>query len=245
MERDLADLKTLIRNITSEVVGNMMRQPGGAEELGELCTSQNKSMLVLVPEFAADLGEFMNYLGKSYPEHEFVLGAEGTVEVSSLGKVCEAVDINEGPSRKKLYGMINRFDGVILISPGVMQLKAITEGDDSGFMERIMINQALHGRQAAVLLDYSVKDMASNSLTKRIKELVESVKNTGISVNIINEQIHQEKKSSIEKGKRLITEKDIEDMFKKGTKTIQIGQDCIITPMARDKANELKIEVII
>ena len=48
---------------------------------------------------------------------------------------------------------------------------------------------------------------------------------------------------SAEKKVSLITEVEVIDAYNAGRKTISSENDAIITPLARDKANELKINI--
>jgi hypothetical protein len=65
----------------------------------------------------------------------------------------------------------------------------------------------------------------------------------GIFIDILGQAI--EKETEIPpKHKKLITQKDIEDIYKSGTKEIFCEKGCIITPLAKDRAKEMGVNFV-
>lgn len=54
-----------------------------------------------------------------------------------------------------------------------------------------------------------------------------------------------EDKKIYKAGKELITEKGVEELVSSGFREIQYEKGCIITPLARDRAKELGINIIL
>lgn len=243
MESKYNELELMIKNITSEVVGAVLNQSDGQAPLRDLAAVKNKLLFVLIPELAGDLQKFIECINERYSGYELVFGTRGNIDLQGLKQVKETINIDDEPSRQRLNRMINKFDAACLILPEIMVLKAIAEGDDRDFTEKLIIYLVLHGKDTGIILDYDIESLPSSSLTRRLKELLVSIKSMGIFVSLLCSSHDEENIVTVQKGKRLITEKDVEEMFRNGINTLNIGNECIITPMAKDKANELKMKV--
>ena len=237
------ELELLIKKVTTQVISDMMLQTVGHATVKDIHVPKSKQMLVLIPDFVVDLHEFIKYLADKYKEYELVVGASGRIDESDLKQIKEIINLNEEASREKLTKMANKFDATYFVLPGIKQIESIVNGDDTGFIEKLIIYLVLHGKNAGIILDYNVRSMPSNSLTEKLGQLLDSIKSMGISIDLLEEQPVEECIVCNENGKRLITEKDIDVMCRNGINTIHIGRECIITPLARDRASELGLKI--
>lgn len=244
METNDKKLEMLIKNITSEVVSAVMFKPGGLASVKDFSDADKKLLLILFPELCGNLDEYIISIKSRHPEYELVIGIPGKMDLPGIEYTKEVIDINDVSSRQKLSMMVQRFDAVYLVNPEISQLKAINDGDDKGYTEKLVICRLLHGKDICIILDYDIMCIPQGGLTKKVKELFESLKGMGVSISLLRDCIEKENNKSVSRGKTLITEKDIEDMYSSGIRTVAAGKESIITPLARDKANELKIKII-
>lgn len=243
MEPKYNELELMIKNITAEVVGNVLNQQDGQALLKNLPGDKDKLLLVLMPELIGETQKFIAYINERYSGYKLVVGVHGDIDFIDLKRVREKINIDDEASRQKLYSRVDKFDALCLVLPEISVLKAIAEGDDRGIAEKLAIYSLLHGKDTGIILDYDAERLPTSSLSRRMKELLGLIKSMGVSINLLSDIRAEENIAAVQKGKRLITEKDIEEMFRKGVNVLDAGSDCIITPMARDKANELKMKV--
>lgn len=245
MESNSTELELLVKRITAQVVDKLMKsQQDSLSKILDVHMPESKYMLVLIPEFIVDLQAYVDYLDERYPNYERVYGISGSFNIPDLKQASEIINISDESSRQKLLGMMNKFDAAFVLSPGIMQLKAIADGDDTGFIEKIIMYHILHSRHAGVIIDYDVRSMPSNILADKLGKLLGSLKSMGLSVETAGGQPVQDVTKVSKKGRRLIAEKDIDEMHRNGIKTINAGSESIITPLAKDRASELNMLII-
>lgn len=243
MEPREQELDSLIKKVATEVINKIMMQPGHMEKIIDTSKPCEKKMLLLIPAYVMNLHEFIKHAQNRYSEYDLTVGTFSKVEESSLQQVKLVLNLDEEVSIEKLSRVINDFDTVCFLSPGLKQMEAIAEGNDSGFCEGLMIYFLLHKKKTIILVDYDVQHLPSNNFTKKVKSLLVSISDMGICIDILGQE--EEKKVEIlGKANKLITEKDVEDICRSGIKEIRCEKGCIITPLAKDRAKEIGINII-
>lgn len=243
MEQRAQELDLLIKKVTTEVINNLMGQRAQTEKNNAVSMKDAKQMLLLVPAIALNLCETIKYAENRYSGYFLTVGTLSMDEEISLQKGNHILNLNEEDSRENLVKTINNFDTICFLSPGLKQMEAIVEGDDSEFCERLMIYFLLHKKKVGIILDYDVQHLPSNNFTKKIKHLIGAISDIGIFVDVLGQE--EEKKAEIlGKENKLITEKDVEDISRRGIKEINCEKGCIVTPLAKDRAREIGINII-
>lgn len=245
MEQKANELETLVKKVTCEVLNRIMMQPvNEAGRIGNGFKSGHR-LLVLVPRYAINLPEYLEYLSCKHPQSILMLGCMGGVSKSfrEMKQVEKIVDISDEGSLQGILDGFSTFEAVYCISPGIKLLENITQYNDTGFIENILVQSLLCQKPAGILMDYDAQRL-SGGISKKVRELTSAITDMGITV----EKVCKEENGSADqpvkgKGSELITEKDIDEMSKKGIKEISSSKGCIITPLARDRAKEVGINI--
>jgi hypothetical protein len=225
------ELEALIRKIAKDAVDKVLIKPEGPEVKAEEPVDCGRRLLVLVPGLTAQLQASLKHIERSLPDYR------PTVEF------FEGLDTAEDACRKRIIKNIDNFDAVVCISPGIKQMEAIARCDDTGFLERLVLFFILHSKPASLLLDFDVRMIRSNTFSKRMSSLMESIREMGITVDMCRSNTGgTETCASVEKS--LVTEKSLQDLWNTGVREISCGRGCVITPLARDKANELGMNIV-
>lgn len=225
------ELEALIRKITKDALDKVMIKPEEPEAIEEAPVDPGKRLLVLIPGLTSQLQASLKHIERSFPDYRPAL------------EYFEGMDTAEDECRRRIIKNIDDFDAVVCISPGIKQMEAIARCDDTGFLERLVLFFILHSKPASLLLDFDVGMIRSNTFSKRLNSLMESIREMGVTVDTCRLNTSgTETGASIER--ELVTEKSVQGLWKSGVREISCGKGCIITPLARDKANELGMNIV-
>lgn len=238
------EIEALVKKATNEVLGKL----GYINEQNLTSSSRDKKkdkgVLVIVPQYVVSLDEFLKYISKKYPTYEITLAVHGKIDEQEVKRLCksEIYHIENEDSRLEIQKRFSSFSDILCISPGIKQMETIVQGDERCFITNLFIRGLLSSKRVQVLVEYNVNDMKNNLLTKKIKELLSTIEGLGAAVNTINSR-HLEP-SLVTTGKtKLVTQDDIDNMWKNGIKQLEAGKGCIITPLAKDRAREIGLSI--
>lgn len=243
MELSDIELEALIRKTTAEIVNRTMQQ-SQTVSFQNVSKPKIKQLLLIVPANVINLNEWVKQIENKYCDCKLCIASFKKTEAIKLKSAKEFYDLNGELARDNLANNINTYDEIVFLSPELKQMQALVEGDDSGFLENLVIYSLLHKKKIVFLFDYEVQALPSNSIGKKVKDLLGSISEMGVLIEVLQ---HDEKKKSdavTVRSKQLITERDVEDFYKSGTKEILCEKGCIITPLAKDASREMGINFI-
>lgn len=252
MELKGNELEALVKKVTGDVLGRIMIQP--ADETGRVGAGPKPDprLLVLVPRYIINLQKYLEYLADKHPGNVLVFGCMGRINESVQGmkQVVDIVDISDESSSRGILDGFDSFGAVYCVSPGIKLLDSIAQYNDTGFIENLMIHSVLHQKPAGILTDYDAGNLPGG-ISKKVRDLKAAIIDMGIKIYTIGSKsevsLNQSSpvdSSSKGKGRELITEKDIDAMYKNGIRQIRIANGCIITPLAKDRAKEVGITIV-
>lgn len=244
MELSEKEIESLIKKITTEIISNIMQQPQNEKFRGASKPRPKvKQVLLIITTMTMNLHELIKYAENRYAEYQLTIATFRKVEDINLQHAKRVLNLNDEVVQENLANTINKFEELCFLSPGLKQMQALVVGDDSGYFESLVIYSLLHKKKTVFLLDYEVDNLTSNSFVKKIKNLLGSISEMGISIDILGQDEEKEAEVSI-KHKKLITQKEVEDICKSGVKDIFCEKGCIITPLAKDRAKELGVNFV-
>jgi hypothetical protein len=245
MEVNSADMALLIKKITKIVINNYITELMDCDINNSYEVPLNKQILVLVPEFVANSHEFLKYLVDKHPGYEIILIADASVKntKSELKEIKEILNINEEQSRLRILKNANEFYKTYCVMPGINQLEALVNGDDSNFIVKLMLYLVLHDKAIGIIIDYDIQKLPNSNLIKKLSGILREIKTMKISIEVLCSKSAKEKISCSKTEKILLTEKYINELNASGTKVITNEQEYIITPLARDRMRELGIKI--
>lgn len=127
---------------------------------------------------------------------------------------------------------------IILVTPKISLLERIAQGDDGGIVEYIVLRALLWGRKIALLLDFEKPRFKRNTFFEKIGEILDSLTTMGIEITAYSCSGEKERTQYA-----LVTEREVLDASRRGETALLLCPDAIVTPLAREKANELHIRL--
>lgn len=158
----------------------------------------------------------------------------GTAFDSAIETVIDANDAGEDA----VMDIAASSENVVLLAPKLKLLESVAMGDDSGFVEQVVIRSLLWGRNVTVLLDFAPPRFKRNTFFEKVATIAQTLEEMGATILTY-------KCASFEgaEGLSLVTEGDVLAAAKDGKTEIRCATGAIVTPAAKDAAKEAGIKI--
>ncbi len=144
---------------------------------------------------------------------------------------------------------IHDYFAFLLPSPQFSFMQKLIALDDSDPFVDIILTALIHNIRVITLTDGfrpSKDNSVAEELLKSINELLAGIKALKVHVSTAEElgSILFKEQTSLVQEKDLITESDVLELNRNGIKELYLATGSIVTPLARDRARELGIDII-
>lgn len=129
---------------------------------------------------------------------------------------------------------------VVLVTPKLSMLYRLAEGEDDGFVEQAFLRPLLWGRNVTILLDFDIPRFKRATFFAKVVDAIDVLVKMGVRVEAYRPSRNG---MDIIEAKTLVTEADVLDAYRDGSKRIICDKDALITPLAKDKAAELDVKI--
>jgi len=237
------NLELMVERIAREVVSRV-NEAECMENSKSSFKEGAEKVLFIVPRQAVRLDYCLQSAFCMFTGCNIVLLTSGCPAVMEKHKGKALIlELESEKARESVIEDFSSVSGICLISPGIKLLEDIVNLDDTGFTQYLIINSLIYGKKTKILLDDAFDKLPSKKFGKKIKLMFEQLASMGIEI----EFAYLKKEGSCSDKAYscgLITEKDIIEMAKSGTKDILLQKGSIITPLALDKARETGITIL-
>ncbi len=191
------------------------------------------SCLVIMPNISLGLEEYFAQIRKTHPAEKLYFAIEE--RYAGVEAIKNLQNLNMVKYDLSSSDFLNAFTAartVIVIGLKISELRKLTalEDDDKNVQAILLRLQA--GKKIELLMN------ANQAVAGKIADTINEARNMGIDVTNIN----QTEKGQSEKVK-LITESYVMNLRKTGVKTLVLDKKQLITPLAKDKLSEYKIDI--
>lgn len=224
---DEAKLKDIIRRVTERVLERLMAE-------GILLPEQNGA-LVVVPSFVPEAALLNEYLKQRYSSGVTCALFDPS---AAMDPSFYCVDASECDQQRRLLSALKFYEHVLLAMPSLQMLGRIARGEDAGVCEQLILRSILLGKKVSVLLDYSPPKFKRGTFFENVVGSVSALQDMGVEIVSIVPQL----KPAVT-GYELVTENEVLEAFQYGDRLVRCAKGAVVTPLARDKANELGVMI--
>ncbi len=249
-----------INKLANQITANILEKIDNKSD-GNVC---EKSCLVLIPNMSLGINEYFDYIAKHYPGYKLYLGL--TEEHSKLSDVennknIDILDYNLKNS--KFIKVLDTVETIIILGLKINQMKALIKTDDSEDVNHLILGSLMENKFINIMMN------ANELIFNKITNVINDMRHMGIIVT----NIHQSKVSpivSVAKQTKecmlasnnqpekicpietsipvtitdhLITESHVMKLKGKGLKEVILDKKQLITPLAKDRLREYKIDI--
>ena len=192
-----------------------------------------KSCLILLPNICLGMHQYLSYINKEYGGYSIYLGLDNNS--SNINYLEENRNINLVKCDLENIEFINLLDQVdimIVLGLKINQMKAIIQTDDTETINHIILSRLMANKLVNIMIN------PNDLILNQIAEIITNIRNLGIQVTNIKQD-----KNSLDDKVDLITENYVINLKKNGIQTLLLDKNQLITPLAKDKLHEFKIEM--
>lgn len=222
------DVEQLIKKIVEEVIATI--------EYSDAKDENVSGTVALFTSFVPSKKTCAEFLKKNFGTGIQCALFNG-VEFSSPG--CFAFKVEDEHDRAELFQLLAGAADIVLVTPKLTQLYKLAEGNDEGYIEQAFLRPLLWGRRVTLLLDFQTPKFKRATFFAKVVEAIDILTNMG--VRVIAYRPAQEFGEVLREA--LVTENEVKAAFEEGSMRVLCEKDAIITPLARDKANELGVSI--
>lgn len=224
---DEAQTREIIRRVTERVLERLMAEG--------LFLPDQTGALVLVPNFIPESALLNKYLKERF--HSGVTCAL-VEQIAALDPAFHTVFAAQRDEQQRLLSTLKFYEHIVLAMPSLKLLNRIANGEDSGFTEQLVLRAILLEKKVTVVLDYQPPKFKRGTFFESVVSSITALKDMGVEIVSLVPTL-----KPADSACELVTEDRIQQAYWYGDRSIQCAKGAIVTPLAKDKANELGVTI--
>jgi hypothetical protein len=220
------NLEVNIDKLVREITDKIQKRTNNSFPTGK----KGKSILVIIPNLIFGFDDYIDFIKSRFKDFNVLF--------TSKEEILESLDINPDNqvpfdlSSSTFLTSLDSYEKVMLRGPKLDLLKSISTLNDETDINHIIIGRVMSSKDVVILIN------VNSVLGSKISKLLTDVRKVGIEVINI-----QDKGLNSISDKNIITEKDVLQFKDSDIKAVTIAKNQILTPLAKDKLREYKIEI--
>lgn len=222
-----ADINRIIERVQLAV--------GEAAVAGETPSCGGERTLVLVPSFVPAPEKALASLCARFSDGmQVVFLSDASFKTGAIPNRL----LNWSTQKNELIALLVQAEHAVLLAPETGMLTRMGNGEDTSGFGEALLRRILWGKPVEILLDFDPPTFRRGTYFAQLVEAVDTLSSMGIRFST-----YQPVESASSGAYSLVTEQDIVDAKKRGQKSILCAKDAIVTPLARDTAKEMQINI--
>lgn len=201
----------------------------------EAKTDTVQGTVVLVCAYVPNSQKALSYLTHNFGEGLDVFTLNG---VSLNCNACHVKALKTDADKNMGMDRLALAKNIVLVTPPIGMLKNIANGNDTGFVENAVLKSILWGRKVHILLDFKPPKFRRGTFFESIVNAIDALTSMDVKV-----AMYKVAKDGNANKVALVTEAEIIDAHHSGEKTVFADANAIITPLAKDTAKELRVNI--
>ena len=227
------ELINLLNQITTEVMRRVQQVQPQDLSVPQAEPAQKSCTVVLVPSLVPFQDKAVKELIAAYG-NSLLFVAFGDAFQVDRQRVIRA----DEESRDRILQLVSDSINVVLLAPTLELIGRIADAQDEDFLTYLFVRAQLWGKKVSVFLDFDLPQFRKSRFQESISDKLKALTELGIPLVCYRKEAVQDPNGN---SRMLITEQDVLDAYHAGRRQISCRIDSIITPLARDKANELGV----
>lgn len=224
---DEAQTREIIRRVTERVLERLMAEG--------LFLPHQTGALVLVQNFVPETALLNKYLKDRFPSGVTCAVPENFAGLDpEFHTICAA----QRDEQQRLFSSLKFYEHIVLAMPSLQLLNRIANGEDSGFLEQLVLRAILLEKNVTVVLDYQPPKFKRGTFFESVVNSITALRDMNVEIVSLVPTLRQ-----ADPGCELVTEDKILQAYLYGDRSVQCARGAIVTPLAKDKANELGVTI--
>lgn len=219
------DLAAIVRKVMERYIRSRERRQG-------------EKVLVIFTDWISGFDDTMDYCDDSFdPKMTDYLLEKTYPGVNRLGTVFH---VGKEDDERLLMDQIASYARLVVFSPTIRTLRAVASGVPTTFADRAMLKAILHRTKVLFRMDFNPSELPTGRFSTELRKLIEDVADMGVRFEF---GLPDDGKAE-DTGTVLITAETVDEYNKQNRKVIRTAAKTIVTPLARERADELHIKIL-
>jgi hypothetical protein len=202
---------------------------------GEAPAGGGEATVVLIPSFVPSPNKALACIAERYGENTLLVFLDSTeFESGEMPKMR----LDWATQKNELIDRLVRAEHAVLLAPGTGLLSRMGGGADGDGFGEALLRRILWGKAVDVLLDFHPPKFKRGTYFAQLAEAIDTLSSMGMRFFT-----YQPVESGVSGACSLVTERDVIEAKQNGQKSILCAKEAIVTPLARDTAKELQINI--
>lgn len=193
----------------------------------------SNSCLVIMPNISLGLEEYFNKIRKTHPAETIYFAIdENYADVEAIKNLKNLNIVKYDIKNSKFINAVGSAKSFMVIGLKFNELRKLTSLEDEEAIVQTILLRLQAGKKVELLLS------ANQAIASKIAETIFEAKRMGIEVTNIKDTTDSQSDKV-----KLITESYVMNLKKTGVKNLVLDKKQLITPLAKDKLREYKIDI--
>lgn len=239
MELQNDQLRTLIRQSVEGIfIKNLGADPDCFQNIQN---KKGKKLWIAVPDCLTQRHGQLEEIIKKYSDYYIIICSDDGLELD-FDKNIPLLSLQSKQVRKFILSQFSTNDIFYAFPSGLKQLNDIVNLNEEDFVSCAILNTLLRNGKVVVHFDYNPYGVTSGTLSEKVSNLLYSME--GLNIEVAYPGDSDAKKQEQRAICGLVTQQDVDEMWKAGKKEFYIDKKCMITPLAKDRIQELGIQTV-
>jgi len=224
---DESQIREIVRQVTERVLGRLMAE-------GHILPEQ-KGALVVIPNFIPEVALLNRFLKENFPNGVICALFE---PCPGLDPAFSRIDAADKAQQQRLLASLKFYEQVVLAMPSLQLLGRIARGEDAGSAEQLVLRSILLNQKVSLVLDYTPPKFRRGTFFESVVGSVTALRDMGVEIVSLAPRL-----KPAQAGLELVTEREVLEAYQYGGRSVPCAKGALVTPLARDKANELGVTI--
>lgn len=223
---EVTNLDKLVKTVTDNILSKI-------DFKADYKRLNDKSCLILIPNIAFGFTDYSDYLMKEYPGYDLYIGSKEEISNKQYIENKNNIYYVKYDFQNQMFlNLLDSVENIIILGLKINQMKALAETDDTEDVNNLILGSLMANKSINIMIN------TNGLMFNKIANTVNDLRNMGIIVTNI-----QESNVSTLDSVDLITESYVVSLKENGSKILILNKKQLITPLAKDKLRESRIEI--
>ncbi len=222
---EINNFEKLVNAVTTNIIQKIEKNPD--------MKINTRSCLTIIPNLCLGVKDYLKKIKDSYQDYNLYFAYdESFSSLNDLKNLQNNGFLKYDFSDKTFIKFLDEVEKLVVVGLKIKEMKEISELDDSETISHIILSRLKANKSVEIMID------DENLIFNRISETINKLSQLGIGIITV-----KEKKNDVNQKMDLITERYVMDLYKSGVKNLVLNKKQLITPLAKDKLREYKINI--
>ena len=196
-----------------------------------------KRTLVILTDWVTGIEDTLDYCQEHFnPEMTDYLLEKTYPGVNKMGSIFH---VGKEDDERQLIDQLGKYERLFVMCPSIKTLRAVSSGEPEGVANRAMLQLILNQAEARFMMNFNPQNLPAGRFSTELRKLIEDVADMGVQFEFGLPDGAPAPEFPV-----LITVETVDAAYQAGKRLIKAGEKTIVTPLARERADDLHMKIM-